>query len=146
MQHLLLILIFIGTSLSAPVNANKVYKWTDENGQVHFSSQPPRGVGGDEYKLRVDRASTPPPKTTTANSSENDGEVKTLTSEAESVSNISDEQSQKYCSQAKDAKAKLSENFNRRFKQDDGSFRPLTDKERADMIKRANEAITAYCK
>lgn len=31
----------LALALAAPVAADEVYKWTDESGRVHFSSQPP---------------------------------------------------------------------------------------------------------
>jgi hypothetical protein len=139
MQKILLSLFIISLSWPFMANANKVYKWTDENGQVHFSSHPPRSLDKDVYNVRVDKAAdAPPAKPATV--------AKPAPAAKEEKAAISNEQATKYCQQAKDAKAKLSENFSRRFKQDDGSFRPLTDKERADMMKSANEAITAYCK
>jgi hypothetical protein len=51
-MHLLLILL---TALSFPAFA-EVYKWTDENGNVHFGSQPPPGKK-EEVKIRDTRSS-----------------------------------------------------------------------------------------
>ena len=42
------------------MGAQKVYKWTDENGQVHFDASPPAGKKIEELRLRTG-ASTPPP-------------------------------------------------------------------------------------
>ncbi|WP_420592255.1 DUF4124 domain-containing protein [Bacterioplanoides sp.] len=145
MRLMLIPLIFSLLGVSAWVQAEKVYRWTDENGQVHFSSQPPRGLNEDVYKFRVDKAAdAPPPKPVDVSAETNKTAIKAKA--AEQQPEIDPKEAKKYCQQARDAKVKLSENFNRRYKQKDGSVRPLTDKERADMMKQANESIAAYCK
>jgi len=143
MRALFTLTALTATLLAAPVQANKVYRWTDENGQVHFSSQPPRGLNDDLYKFHVDKPADPPPAKP---ESEKVVDKQPKAKQEEQKPSIDPIKAKEYCRQARDAKTKVSANFNRRFKQEDGSFRPLTDKERADMIKRANESIAAYCK
>lgn len=152
MRTLSVILLLAGTLMSPWSQAGKVYKWTDENGQVHFSSQPPRGLNQDQYNLRVDKV-TPPVKTQPAISANvKSDEQQTLQAETEEqqqepVKNkVSKEKAAEYCANARDAKTKLSANFSRRFKQKDGSYRPLTDEERANWNKRADDSIAEYCK
>ena len=60
-QSLTLILVCY---LSTPIlNAAKIYKWTDENGQVHFGQKPPigetnqPGIEAEEIKIRNDQGS-----------------------------------------------------------------------------------------
>lgn len=143
MRALFTLTALTATLLAAPVQADKVYRWTDENGQVHFSSQPPRGLNDDLYNFHVDKPADPPPAKPV---SEKVVDKQPKAKQEEQKPSIDPKKAKEYCQQARDAKAKVSANFNRRFKQEDGSFRPLTDKERADMIKRANESIAAYCK
>ena len=145
MRILLTFLMMISAGMAASVQAEKVYRWTDDNGQVHYSAHPPRSLNEDVFKFHVDKAAdAPPPKPIKA---EAVAEKTTQTAKTETKApSIDPKQAKKYCQQARDAKAKISVNFNRRYKQEDGSVRPLTDKERADMMKRANESIAAYCK
>lgn len=152
MRTLAVILLLAGTLMSPWSQAAKVYKWTDENGQIHFSSQPPRGLNQDQYNLRVDKV-TPPVKTQPATSADvKSKEQQTLQAEAEELqqepakNKVSKEKAAEYCANARDAKAKLAANFNRRFKQEDGSYRPLTDEERDNWNKRADQSISDYCK
>lgn len=145
MRILLTFLMMISAGMSASVRAEEVYRWIDENGQVHYSAQPPRGLNEDVYKFHVDKAAdAPPPKPVTAENLTEES-IKNTKVEAKRPS-IDPKQAKEYCQQARDAKAKISVNFSRRYKQEDGSVRPFTDKERADMIKRADESIAAYCK
>lgn len=146
MRLILIPLILSSLVFCTWVQAEKVYRWTDENGRVHFSSQPPRSLNEDVYKFHVDKAAdAPPPKPVEASTETSKTAVKTKATEQQQPE-IAPKEAKKYCQQARDAKVKLSENFNRRYQQEDGSVRPLTDKERADMMKQANESIAAYCK
>lgn len=144
MRHFLIAVILTVSSLITPVLAEQVYRWTDEKGQVHFSSHPPRSLEEDVYRFRVDKAADAPPAKPAPEASAEKNNSTTKKS-AESTPKIDPVKAKEYCQQARDAKTKLSANFNRRYQQEDGSVRPLTDKERADMMKRANESIQAYC-
>ena len=55
---LLLTLLFLSTPLLA---ADKVYKWTDENGVVHYDAKPPEQ--GEAQTVDIRRAPPPPPAT-----------------------------------------------------------------------------------
>ncbi len=44
---LLLLLLFVADS------AAEIYKWTDENGKVHFSDKKPRDLESKEVKLKI---------------------------------------------------------------------------------------------
>lgn len=60
------------------MGAQKVYKWTDENGQVHFDASPPPGKKTEQVRLRTG-ASAPPPAdvaATAAPTSNEDGTPK----------------------------------------------------------------------
>jgi hypothetical protein len=62
--------------------AQKVFKWTDENGQVHFSSTPPSGKPAERVRIRkgVDAAPTlPDSAATTAKTDAKPGEKPKLT-------------------------------------------------------------------
>ena len=50
----LLFLLFVGVSTSA--HAGKVYKWTDEKGQIHYSTFPP--AEAETEKVRVPSSNT----------------------------------------------------------------------------------------
>lgn len=132
--------------LAGSAHAEKVYRWVDENGQTHFSAQAPRTLDQDIYKVRVSKAAensavSAPASIVTETKKQAEQEQQ---GEAEN-SAIDPKQAKVFCQQAKEARQKLSENFNRRYTQPDGSARPLTDKERASMIKQADAAIAGYC-
>lgn len=140
----LLAVLMIGTSVSA--FAEKVYRWVDENGQTHFSSLPPEGNNkkAKEYRLKVSPASAEVEGYKINSRSQENTEKKDDEVIATKAS-VSKEEADAACKQAKEYKATLATNYSRRFKQDDGSFRPLTDEERSAEMKKANDLISQYC-
>ncbi len=113
--------------------AEKIYRWVDEDGQVHFSSQPRRGVDDDTYNVQINRVIPPqleeesPP-------------------EEETISGVSVEQAQSLCANAREVKELLSSELNRPFTREDGTVRPLTDEERKSKLEAANQRIKDYCR
>lgn len=53
MAHLLLSLITVAAVFSAPVVSAKVYKWVDENGDVHFTDKPPKEVEATSEVINI---------------------------------------------------------------------------------------------
>ncbi|WP_430461682.1 DUF4124 domain-containing protein [Thalassolituus sp. LLYu03] len=139
----LLSLLLIGVSVNAL--AEKVYRWVDENGQTHFSALPPEGVSdAEQYKFKVNKPSVSAAKSNDGKAEDN--KAPAAEKAVETKASVSAEEAAAACKQARDYKTTLATNFNRRFKQEDGSFRPLTDNERSAENKKADELITSYCR
>ncbi len=133
--------------------ADKIYRWTDAEGQVHFGSQPPQQDNqAEEVKLRVHKPSSPTDTDTTNSAAgSEDKSSKNEVNAEESVNKmtyepaIDPEVAARNCRIAKEQKKLLSENFNRRFQQPDGSVRPLSDAERTARMKQMDDVIKQYC-
>ncbi|MCF6300434.1 MAG: DUF4124 domain-containing protein [Proteobacteria bacterium] len=139
----ILMLGFISTAL-----AQKVYKWVDEDGNVHYSSQKP--ATGDVERIKLDSA----PKYDPADDKPVD------TSAAEEKQDAADEKqakkqlaasdkatNKKLCSQAKANQNAL--NATPRIRQIDektGEVFQLSDDQRAQSLKQANQFVRDYCK
>lgn len=133
------VLLLAGSFAASNALADKVYRWVDENGRVHYSSQPRRGVDEDKYRVQVDRVTPPPPKPAVEKTEQPaEQETSDITQQRET-------RAKELCANAKEVKEVLSTNFSRRFKQDDGSYRPLTDDERASKMAEADKRIKEYC-
>lgn len=143
MRPILFLLTAILLTGNTTVQAGKIYRWTDENGQTHFGSHPPQELQNkaESVQIRTPRAtpSAPQPATDTTAPAPATTAV-TLTP------SISAEQAAAYCQQAREQKQALAENFNRRFRMPDDTFRPLTDDERAQQNKAADDLIRQYCR
>lgn len=136
---------------AAPAQAEKIYRWTDADGQVHFGSQPPHELSqpAERVELRVQRAASPanaapaqPGATAATESKEPASTAKPATLQP----SISKEEAEKNCQQAQAYKQALNEAANRRFQMPDGSFRPLTSAEREQQNKEVDELIRQYCR
>lgn len=139
----LLLVLFSCQSLA------QVYRWVDENGQVHFGAQPPQRKldSAEHYQLRVPQASsTPIPAQQTSTASEQKAEAGSEPSATQEKLKVSKQDARKYCDQAQKYKEAVNGNSSRRFKQEDGSYRPLTDEERASYNSRADEVMKEYCR
>jgi len=71
MRHIILISVFLFSSLMTTGVHSKIYKWIDENGKTHMSDKPPKTIDFDEIKVKVNVISSQSPSkksdTTTAN-------------------------------------------------------------------------------
>lgn len=137
-------LALLASLLPATLNAAQVYRWTDENGQVHFSSNPPvdKLKQAENYDVK-----TLPPATPVPGAANKDAPAagKPAEKDTEMKGSVSTEDADKYCKQGRDYKQTLASNFNRRYTRPDGSMRPLTDAERAEENTKADKIIKQYC-
>ncbi len=144
----------LGLSLSLGsswVQAEKIYRWTDAKGQVHFSSQPPRDNNAEKLNVKgqpqlgSDAAHAAAPATALTNAATNDGTAANSQSKTTIPASIDAKQAQENCRIATEHKKNLSENYSRRYQQADGSFRPLSDSERSEQNAKMDEMIKKFC-
>ncbi len=134
----LLCLAFVSTSQAA-----KIYRWVDENGMAHYSQNPPRELQSETVNIRAASKGTP---SSSHVKTEASSQEKTATKEKESLTaEHSPEDKAKYCQQSKNLLQQMNGNTNRRFAQDDGSFRKLSQEEIADYRNKAQKGISDYC-
>lgn len=128
-------------------HAAKIYHWIDEKGQPHYSENPPRevksealnvratgtGSAGSAIGSRSTKATTTKPKTTDENNEES------LKSEH------SPEDKAKFCQQSRNLLQQMNGNTQRRFEQEDGSYRKLEQAEIADYKAQAQSGIERFC-
>lgn len=128
---------------STSVQAGKIYRWTDENGQMHFSENPPRGVETETVKIKSSSGGSA--TSTATSSSATDKPAQEKQAPEQLTSDYSDEDKAKYCQQSKTLLSQMQGNANRRFQQEDGSYQRLTDEQRADYIAEAKDGIERFC-
>lgn len=144
MTHVNKILFIAGLSLLVNSAAQAgMYKWTDEQGNVHYSQSPPRG---QEYeKMKVDKA--PRPSGTTA-TPQGTADSQT-TGQSDGPGTVEDEVAKNAEIRKKncDAAKKNLQVFQvyRRVKGEDGKIRVVSEKEREEQIQRSKEAIREFC-
>jgi len=103
----------------------KVYKWTDDDGTIHFSAEPPAAAAAEEVKLDKPPTVVPPEATTIA----------------QTQAPATAEENAKRCEQHR-ANLKLLENPATPLSIDDnGTMRELTAKERIEQVEAARRAL-----
>lgn len=128
---LLLALALAATGLQA-----KVYKWVDDQGQVHYGAQPPAREQAQEMKVR----SAPP----APQAAENDP-AKQPPPEGEDQARQRDPALEKNCEMARSNLAVLQDPANRRFRTEDGAVTYFTDEQRQARIEQARQYLEDFC-
>ena len=72
----LLIALFFSTFAQAQTEEQFVYKWTDENGIIHYDQRPPKGIEAEKISAGKKQKSAPPPGSSASSSAEDEGEDK----------------------------------------------------------------------
>lgn len=146
MRNLTLIAACVAASaaLMPPADAaEKVYKWTDANGVVHFSKYPPKGGNAESMTLR-----TATPATATSENASADAEPEgELYAEAEPPDNraIEEENRARQCARGQAMIAQI-EPRPRVFRvSPDGTRTYLSDQERLDLLEEARQLVNDHC-
>ncbi len=132
----------------SPVSAG-IYKWTDENGNVHFGDQPVDKESATELNIRIDN------HTGVSNSSGNKKEREFLLKQIDEEQEAHAEKRKKRIALNKKYR-KLCNNYKRRYQSHiqssktfimspDGERTYYSDKQRAEKLKSINKGIAKYC-
>ena len=145
----LFILALIVCGVSA-VNAEKVYKWVDEDGQIHYSSQKPDDPNAETVKLRK------APKVVAKKEVEE--EVKAETEAEEPVDPKAEKEAKKQMAKADAANRKKQcaaarKNLNAlntstrvaTVDEKTGARSMMSDEQRVKAFQQANKAIKEFC-
>jgi hypothetical protein len=139
---LLLSLVFV--SLLSTAHAAKIYRWVDDNGQPHYSENPPREMKAET--LNINATGTGSAGTASASSTSKPTiKPKAVKEEKSLKEEHSPEDKAKYCQQSRDLLQRMNGNTQRRFEQPDGSYRKLEQSEIADYLAQAQAGIKNHC-
>lgn len=121
--------------------AQQIYKWTDAQGRVHYSSQPPRDVQAEPVRI------TPPPsarqpQTSPPGTAQQEPAPSTAQDDPAAAHQAAYREN---CEIARRNLALLEDESKRRFRIDGGEPVYLTDEERQARIAQAREMIATYC-
>ena len=131
-------------SVTAPVFAqNKVYKWTDENGVVHFSKTPPPEGQAEQVRLRrAPRAPQPGEEAESAGTADQE-----LFAESDQPDNsgVERENRERACQKGRNMLEQI-EPRPRVFRVDgEGNRTYLSDEERLELLEEARQLIADNC-
>ncbi len=141
----------IGTILClfflTPVQAG-VYKWVDDNGQVHYGERP--GNAGAE-KVTIRQNETTKPRIIEKSEDDIKAEKEKAKKEAEKAKEpekpkISKRDKRKYCKEAKGDLAAINSRGRMREINTKGEYTYLTEKQRQQRIKTAKKKQREFCR
>jgi hypothetical protein len=144
------ILLFIMLISNAATAKQKYYKWTDEQGNIHYTSEKPEGKKVNEVKVGTIQPKSP------QNVDVPDKEEKGMFKEKSNLEKhyerkkIAEKKAQKnksQCQQAKQAVKKYQQKVRMgRTDKETGERVYLEDSQREEIIQSAKKAVKKYCK
>ena len=132
--------------ITSPTHAGKVYKWTDENGIIHYGDKRPEGAQTETLKVESRSSAPRPSLEDQLNSLEDQEKKESLVKQEQEKAKEAEEQSQLRCNQAKNNLQTIENNARIRI-EENGELRYMTPEEIAkkkeDMNKIVEEACTS---
>jgi len=142
------------TAIFTPLVATAgIYKWTDENGNVHYGGQRPANTTSERMKIKS--GETPYGDETTAKDKKDKAKLqpgeKKEQKKAEAPKppeppKVSKKEKKRRCAQARQNLATIETRGRVRVKTEDGSSRHLTPKERDKRVARERKEVSKNCK
>lgn len=146
------LILVVVVLFSSQLAAEKIYKWVDENGQIHYASQKPANQQVETVKLRTPpkaapktdaEATNPDPDATAGSADEVDAEAeaaaKARLAAADKINN------KKQCELARKNYAALNASVRVSRTNEQGETVRMTDDERVKAMQAAQQGIKKYC-
>lgn len=133
-------------ALSTGATAGQIYKWVDDQGNVHFGSQPPEGQDSTRVNPNISNPKTPSaPAQPQAEAGAEDAEQKAIDEKVKKDVAKKEAERKKYCETVRNNLAQLKNNP-RVLTEENGQVRRLTEEERQSRIAESEKAIETTCK
>lgn len=131
--------LLLSLACCMPAQAEKVFKWTDDQGGVHLTAQPPVGRSFETIAVSTGHSAPPPtPEEATA-------EVEKTSGNPAAAPGTLTRKDPKVCTSARNNIAILGQGGQIRLTEADGTERILSEEEVALQRKRAEEAVKQHC-
>ncbi len=140
-----IILSIVFSALLSTSHATKIYHWVDEDGRSHYSETPPRETQAETLNIRAAGRGSAASASSSKTPVKKKAEVEKPIEEESLTAEHSPEDKAKYCQQSQTLLQRMNGNTQRRFEQDDGSYRKLNQAEIADYKAQAQTGIASYC-
>lgn len=135
---MLLLTILSIAVLSSPTMAANYFKWTDENGVTHYSARKP--VGHEAEVVRISAGGRSQQQTEPEEASKVATDAPAPTQPAQTV-----QKDEERCNWGRNTLSTLRNNHRIRMQDADGQLRYLTEEEKAEQLRLAQEAVEKEC-
>ena len=139
-------LIGVAALLLAGVAQAAVYKWVDDKGRVHYTSNPPPSAAATEVRIRpAPPTAANPDRDDASQSGAEQGADPAAAPAANPEAAAREEAIRKNCEIARNNLQVLENPANRRFRQEDGSVGTLSDDDREARTEQARQHVKEFC-
>lgn len=132
-------------TLISSASTAAIYKWKDEQGQVHYGSAPPSGTSVQKMGVSTHFSTVPAAKAKTAPKAAAD-KTKKADPDTDKKDPYTQKQHDSLCNKATKDIATLNQGGRLRVKQEDGSSQVMTDKNRSKRQETMQKMIKKHCK
>lgn len=123
----------------------KVYKWTDSQGRVHYSAQPPPNAPASEVRIAPTPPSARATKDPAAEAPPSPAEEETAEQPATGSDDARQAAFRQNCEIARRNLTILEDRSVRRFREDDSEAVYYTEEQRLARIEQAKKMVEVYC-
>ena len=138
-----LIIILSTAIIASPINA-KVYKWVDDNGQVHYGEKP-GSTQAEQVQIRTNETTTPR-KIKQGEDDKAEGKDKAEAAKEPEQPEMSKKEKRKLCNEAKSDLAAIMSRGRMREINEKGEYIYLTEEQRQDRISAAKKKQKEFCR
>lgn len=126
--------------------AQQVYRWTDAEGEVHYTATPPPGgQAAEQMRLKVPKGSAAAPAPAAAPPPAAQTGAGAAPAAKASQPAESPEYRREQCAKARANVERLQSTPGAKFRREDGSYQRYSAEERERMIAEAREVESEYC-
>ncbi|MGI0118916.1 DUF4124 domain-containing protein [Zooshikella sp. RANM57] len=130
-------------------HADTFYKWVDDQGVTHYGTRPPEGSNAESVNTHAQKPGNQ--EKATKQLEETKAEQAYQTKEEKEEERFqkdltaAKQERKKQCEEARQNKVQLTLKSRVKMKMEDGSVKMLSEEERQEQIKQADEAIKEFC-
>lgn len=145
-QRLTLLILAVACAAAPPLAAGEMYRWTDENGVVHFSETPP-----PDREVAAQNVPADPTPATPAAGAATDGEVSAAQQRREEIARKHDQaradaaQKDAQCASWRAELERLEPNRRVFYTNEAGETERMDDVERTDRVAELKSLIAGNC-
>jgi Domain of unknown function (DUF4124) len=140
----LCVTLSLGCALFAFSTQAEIYQWKDADGNTVFSEKPPPDAQKSVVKPRYGKAAPPAPTVPQKSASPQKKDV-AAKDDKPAPKEPTPEEKQKKCAQARASLDQLNNGGRLRVADDKGVVSFMSDEQRAERAKKANESIKSWC-
>jgi len=134
---------------SAAVLAEKIYKWTDAEGKVHYGSEKPADADAEKMKVNTDKTGVESGTALDDLKQQVDDEAERIKEEGipaqPPVPSLSMKEVKKRCQAAKQDLATIQSRGQLRERDANGEIRYVSDEDKQRRVKAAKQQVREYC-